>query len=116
MDRRSIAVAFVLAALPVGGACSNTTAECSVGADCASGICESNGRCAPLSTPPHDGGVGAQPDVQVQEAQAGGDAAEQDTGTRGEGGIGCTPNHDGTRQFVYVFPSLALLTVPKPAG
>jgi hypothetical protein len=94
MDRRSIAVAFVLVALPVGGACSNTTTECTVGADCASGVCESNGKCA--STPPHDGGVGTQPDVQVQEAQAGGDASDQETGAGGEGGIGCTPNHDGT--------------------
>jgi len=94
MDHRSIAVAFVLVALTVGGACSSTTTECSVGADCASGVCESNGKCAPLSTTNHDGGVTVQSDAQVQEAQAG-DAPEQETGTGDEGGI-CTPNHDGT--------------------
>jgi hypothetical protein len=95
MDHRSIAVSLVLVALPIGGACSSTTTECTVGADCASGVCESNGKCAPASTTHHDGGVTVQPDAQVQEAQAG-DASEQETGTGGEGGIGCTPNHDGT--------------------
>jgi hypothetical protein len=95
MDHRSIAVALVLVALPVGGACSTANTECTVGADCASGVCESNGKCAPVSTTHHDGGVTVQTDAQVQEAQAG-DAPEQETGTAGEGGIGCVPNHDGT--------------------
>ena len=95
MDHRSIAVALVLVALPVVGACSTANTECTVGADCASGVCESNGKCAPLSTTHPDGGVTVQADAQVQEAQAG-DASEQETGTGGEGGIGCSPNHDGT--------------------
>lgn len=30
-------------------ACSSNTPECSVGSDCASGVCESNGKCAPVS-------------------------------------------------------------------
>jgi hypothetical protein len=107
MDRRSIAVALVLVALPVGGACSNTTTECTVGADCASGVCESNGKCAPPSTTHHDGGVTVGPDAQVQEAQAG-DAPEPETGAGGEGGAGCMPNHDGTitRQEVPMFAGL----------
>lgn len=97
MERRSIAVALVLVALPVGVACSSSAGtECTVGADCASGVCESNGKCAPASTTHHDGGVTVLPDAQVEEAQAG-DASEQgDTSTGGEGGIACTPNHDGT--------------------
>ncbi len=95
MDHRSIAVAFVLVALPVGGACSNTTTECTVGADCASGVCESNGKCAPPSTTHHDGGVTVPADAQVQDAPVG-DSPDQETSTGGEGGIGCTPNHDGT--------------------
>jgi hypothetical protein len=95
MDHRSIAVAFVLVALPVGGACSTASTECTVGADCASGVCESNGKCAPLSTTNHDGGVTVQADAQVQEAQAG-DAPEQETGTEGDSGNLCMPNHDGT--------------------
>jgi hypothetical protein len=107
MARLSIPVALVLVALLIGGACSNTTSECTVGADCASGVCESNGRCAPVSTTHHDGGVTVQPDAQVQDAQAG-DAAEQETGTGGEGGIGCTPNHNGTitREEVPMFAGL----------
>lgn len=95
MDHRSIAVALVLVALPIGGACSSTTTECTVGADCASGVCESNGKCAPVSMSHSDGGGMLPADAQVQEAQAG-DAPEQETSSGGEGGIGCTPNHDGT--------------------
>ncbi len=94
MDHRSIAVALVLVALPVGGACSTSSTECTVGADCASGVCASNGKCAPLSTTNHDGGVTVQPDAQVQEAQAG-DAPDQETGTDGDSGL-CMPNNDGT--------------------
>jgi len=96
MDRRSIAVAFVLVALPLGGACSSAnTAECTVGADCASGVCESNGKCAPGSTTHSDAGGNVPADAQVQDVQTG-DAPEQETSTGGEGGIGCTPNNDGT--------------------
>lgn len=96
MDRRSIAVAFVLVALPAGGACSSSSdTQCTVGADCASGVCESNGRCAPVSTTHADAGTNVPADAQVQEAQ-GGDAPDEETGTGTEGGVGCTPNHDGT--------------------
>lgn len=95
MDHRSIAVAFLLVALPIGGACSSTTTDCTVGADCASGVCESNGKCGPPTTTHDDGGMTVPADAQVQEAQTG-DAQDLETGTGGEGGIGCTPNHDGT--------------------
>jgi hypothetical protein len=107
MDRRSIAVALVLLALPVGGACSSSSTQCTVGADCASGVCESNGQCAPISTTHDDGGGTVLQDAQVQETQAS-DGLEQDTGAGEEGGIGCTPTHDGTitREEVPMIPGL----------
>jgi hypothetical protein len=90
MLHRSILVLAALAAAATAGACSSSAPQCHVGADCASGACDSSGRCVPVTSsgggdaaPPVEAGVEAAVESGV-EASPGGDAAS-----------GCVPNHDG---------------------
>jgi hypothetical protein len=92
----SLAV-LTLAALP---SCSAGSPACRAGADCLSGVCQSDGTCAPRG--PADAGRDA-----AQEPDAGGDEQppEQDTFVppeSGDGPVVCQPNHDGvvTREEV----------------
>jgi len=68
-------------------ACSSSPdVACTAGADCASGICRSDGTCAPVtSSDAAANDVSTQPDAS-SSADASGDAAQ----------VGCVPNHDGT--------------------
>lgn len=104
-------------------ACSSNTPECSVGSDCASGVCESNGKCAPVSGTQTDSGATILPDGAVvgsdgailsgESGSGGGDGSQSredgssagdapgtpaDTGSPPPGADGglCVPNDDGT--------------------
>jgi hypothetical protein len=90
---RGIQIVALSGALLVGlvGACSDSAArECRVGADCASGLCGSDGQCVPAHVGPAGPDGGPQddamsvPDGSVPETSS--DAALP----------GCTPNKDGT--------------------
>jgi hypothetical protein len=108
MLHRSIPVGLALAALAamIPSACSTSPPQCEVGADCASGVCESSGRCAPVSTttahdsgttPTLDGSPVTTPDGGPSSPD-GGDPGGDDTGSPvplGDGGV-CVPNDDGT--------------------
>jgi hypothetical protein len=84
-------VLFAVAAAAVAAACSSSPdVACTAGADCASGICRTDGTCAPVtgtdaSTPDGGGGPDAQPAGDASTGD-GGDAAP----------VGCVPNNDGT--------------------
>jgi hypothetical protein len=104
-------------------ACSSSSPECSVGSDCASGVCESSGRCAPVSGTQTDSGTTILPDgavvasdgaiLSADSGSGGGDGSQSrddssnagdapsmtaDTGSPGPGVDGglCVPNNDGT--------------------
>jgi hypothetical protein len=107
MLHRTIALCIlVLPAAAVGG-CSSSTAQCHVGADCASGACGSNGQCvAASSSGGGGGGEGGAPPIE-----AGAEASVEGgvEASAGEGGSsGCKPNNDGTitRDEVPMMPGL----------
>jgi len=114
----------VMASAPWACSCSSSAPECSVGSDCASGVCESNGRCAPISGTQTDSGVTILPDGAVvapdgailsgdsgpggggdgSQSRDDGSSAGDAPGTTGDtgspppgvdGGL-CVPNNDGT--------------------
>ncbi|HEY8041501.1 MAG TPA: hypothetical protein VIF15_16960 [Polyangiaceae bacterium] len=92
MLHRTIAVSLAPVAVLVAAACSSSAPQCRVGADCASGACDSSGRCvAASSSSGGDSGSGGGDDSAVLEA--GDDAAEASPGD--DGGGGCKPNNDG---------------------
>lgn len=78
---------------------------CRVGADCASGVCLRDGRCAA----PEDVDAGADAGQVHSDAGAGGGDAGAGGGTGADGGadagtpVGCLPNHDGTIERGEVF-------------
>lgn len=112
----------LIVALAVLAACSGTPpVDCRVGADCASGVCKSDGTCMPISVDGGGTGTGGGDGV------TGGGAGNEDGGATGGGsavtggGMGvtgggsgvdagptCIPNHDGTieRSEVYFQPGL----------
>lgn len=110
MRRALLSVVLAAATLLVG--CSETPVACRVGADCASGVCEADGRCA--APAPDDGGAaGGGGGTSALGGGAGGgdatgggtpDAGPVDAGTP----VGCQPNHDGVieRGEVYFAPGL----------
>ncbi|MBL8917307.1 MAG: hypothetical protein JNJ54_00480 [Myxococcaceae bacterium] len=94
--------------------------DCRVGADCASGVCSREGKCAPAAGGGVAGGAGGGAMTgggvaggvmgggaaggQAGGASGGGQAGGQPTG----GGVTCLPNHDGTitRAEVVTAPGL----------
>jgi hypothetical protein len=85
--------------------CSSSSPQCSVGADCASGVCESDGKCGPVSTTHTDSGItlGSDSGAAGDDGGAGDDAADdspvtEDTGSPFPGVDGglCVPTNDGT--------------------
>lgn len=105
---RSVAASALLCFAAIAPwACSSASPQCAVGADCASGICESNGRCAPLAGGHADAGVTPSDAGVVADDGAANDGAPPpddapmtlgDTGSPFpgvDGGI-CVPNNDGT--------------------
>jgi hypothetical protein len=76
-------------ALAVVGCSSGHESACTVGADCASGICRSDGTCAPAEG--SDSGSG-------EDASTPTDASQPTDGSKSDAPIiqGCVPNNDGT--------------------
>ena len=77
-------------------ACDDGSPECRVGADCASGVCLSDGTCqepdaGDADVPPDDG---TGPDADVAEDDASEDDAALDDGTGDDGSLTCSPNDD----------------------
>ncbi len=98
------AVALGASGLAPAG-CSSSSPQCSVGADCASGVCESNGKCGPASTGHGDSGT-VDTDSGMTMTGDDGAAPGDDSGSVGvsdtgspfpgvDGGL-CVPNNDGT--------------------
>jgi hypothetical protein len=78
---------FGSAALALGCS-SGHEAACTVGADCASGICRSDGTCAPVQST--DGG-------NEEDTSTPNDASTPNDGSKSDAPItGCVPNNDGT--------------------
>ena len=74
-------------ALAVAGCSSSPEAACHVGADCASGICRSDGTCAPVQ-----GTDSGEPDTSTpSDASLPTDSGKSDAPVKG-----CIPNNDGT--------------------
>lgn len=95
-------------------ACPGPQVDCRVGADCASGVCNSDGTCAPVSTGGGTGGGamgggtgggGASDDAGQPDAglDAGAMDAGADAGTDAGTPVGCLPNRDGVVQRSEVF-------------
>lgn len=92
-------------------ACPGPTVDCRVGADCASGVCNSDGTCAPVVDAGMGGGLGGGVgggtgggDMQDGgDTDAGVDAGQPDAGTDAGMPVGCQPNHDGVVQRSEVF-------------
>jgi hypothetical protein len=109
MPRRNTPVLLLVAAAAAftsvaTAGCSSGAPQCTVGADCASGVCESNGQCGPVSTTHTDsGGPGSDSGMISTDGGGGDDASEdggfgEDTGSpymAADGGI-CVPTNDGT--------------------
>lgn len=107
MTRGSIIAMLVLAL----AGCGSSGQDCRVGADCASGICLSDGTCAPIADDGDAGldGQDGQPDggdapadlddgggddvIDGGDAEADGD--DDPDGGGDDGGITCSPNQDG---------------------
>lgn len=91
-----LAVLSLLAFLGVP-ACDDGSPECRVGADCASGVCLSDGTClvpdARDGDLPPDDAAGA--DADVLEDDAAGDGAAPDDGAPDDAALACSPNDDG---------------------
>ncbi len=105
MLRRSASILLCLAAsaglVPWG--CSSSSPQCQVGADCASGICESNGKCGPVSTAHSDSGTTGSDGGAPGDDGGAGDAPDDspvvvgDTGSPFPGVDGglCVPDNNG---------------------
>jgi hypothetical protein len=88
---------FFLAAVVLLHACADGGMErCRVGADCASGVCRSDGRCA--TSGEDDAGIDPALDAHVDDVDADVDAgAPADAGPESDGGARvCAANGDGT--------------------
>ena len=73
-------------------ACGDTPArQCRVGADCASGICASDGTCGLVGTTPPDGGGDGTNSDAMSTSDGGGTETSTDAAV-----TGCVPNKDGT--------------------
>lgn len=93
-------ISLVACATAFAACTSSSDRACTVGAECASGVCRGDGTCAPLAG---DGGVGA--DGGVSTGDGGGTAqdgapsdggAATDAPVQTDGSAACLPNHDGT--------------------
>ncbi len=116
-----LGVRFVVACAFALPACtSGADRACTVGAECASGVCRGDGTCAPAGS---DGGAGLEGGATGGDGGsadgASDDGASLDAPTQGDGaGTGCLPNHDGTilRTEIPLGPGLhAKYTVAQSA-
>lgn len=99
------------------GACSEVSAGCRVGADCASGVCRGDGTCAPADAGggagggDGDGGGGLGGGAQ-------GDAGSPDGVADGGMSTGCLPNRDGVvqRSEIVLRPGLRAIFLTSGAA
>jgi hypothetical protein len=91
--------------------CGGDGPACRVGADCASGVCRTDGTCLPLVEEP-DAGMDGGGDLD-DDADGGRDGGQEDgsdddyaddyaDGDSGDGGLTCLPNHDERIERVEV--------------
>lgn len=92
-NRGSQLVALTSAALvAIIAACGDTPArQCRVGADCASGLCASDGTCGLAATPPDGSDDGGPTGDGMSTTDGGGSETSTDAALPG-----CSPNKDGT--------------------
>jgi hypothetical protein len=89
------AVLFLLL-FPLLVACDDGSPECRVGADCASGVCLSDGTCQRPDAGDGDGSPDDTVEADVVEGDgAVDDGAPEDDGTGDDGALTCAPNDDG---------------------
>ena len=99
MLRSTVAIPVAVLAVLAVGACSSSATQCRVGADCASGVCNSSGHCVPASSSHVDSGVMATDSgVTIEDGGTVDSPVVTDTGSPFEGADGgfCVPNNDGT--------------------
>ena len=113
MLHRTIALSVASLAILAGGACSSSSPQCHVGADCASGACNSSGQCVPATTDGGDSGGGGVEAGKEAAVESGVEASPGD-----DGGSGCKPNNDGTitRAEVPMIAGLHASFLIAPAG
>ena len=113
MLHRTIALSVASLAILAGGACSSSSPQCHVGADCASGACNSSGQCIPATTDGGDSGGGGVEAGKEAAVESGVEASPGD-----DGGSGCKPNNDGTitRAEVPMIAGLHASFLIAPAG
>jgi len=110
---RTIALSVASLAILAGGACSSGTAQCHVGADCASGACDvATGRCSPAMSGGDDSGVTVEASVEAAVESS------VEASSSGGGDGGCKPNNDGviTRDEVPMYAGLHASFLIAPAG
>jgi hypothetical protein len=103
MLRRSAAVLLgsLASAVVAAWGCSSSSPQCQVGADCASGVCESDGRCGPVTTTHVDSGVTVSDSGVMPGDDGGGGGSDSpfnaDTGSPFPGVDGglCVPDDNG---------------------
>jgi hypothetical protein len=111
MHRSTVAIPVAVLAVLAIGACSSSATQCRVGADCASGVCNSSGHCVPASSSHVDSGVvPTDSGTTMDDGGAVDSPIVTDTGSPFEGADGgfCVPNDDGTivREEVPMLPGL----------
>jgi hypothetical protein len=91
-------LSFLFAAGAALAACAQSDpVKCKVGADCASGICNADGTCEPVSTTTEGGGEAGSAGATSNGGEGGGGASGGAGGSGGDGGSGlCSPDKNGT--------------------
>lgn len=87
--------ALVLLAAALSACATTDPAGCRVGADCASGICNADGTCEPVSTTTSGDGGGGEGGSTSSDG-GGGDGGSGAAGGSGGGSGVCSPDGDGT--------------------
>jgi hypothetical protein len=90
MLRRPLLLCLAFLPLPFAVACGSSGPQCHVGADCASGACNSAGQCVSASSGGDDSGVSVVEAGVEASVESGVEASPGD-----DGGSGCVPNNDG---------------------
>jgi len=101
-----LTVAFLF--LPLAACAANSGIQCHVGADCASGMCLSDGTCVPASSVDSALPDGGTMDSRTPDAESDGSTpADSAVDSSFDAGGACAPNHDGM---------IARMEVPIRAG
>jgi hypothetical protein len=90
MLHRTIALSVGALVVLAGAACSSSNPECHVGADCASGACDSSGQCVPVTSSGSEAGWGGFEAAVEAAVDAGVEASPGD-----DASSGCVPDDSG---------------------